>query len=89
MGNYRITGFYTTMRNPGRRRRDKISCPNTTFPPAPCRAAELAGEDSLKPRAGDARHLAIAECLSAQGILCLDDAMIASAKSLWMKVVVV
>ncbi len=53
------------------------------------RAAELAGNDSLKLRAGDALHLAIAESLSAQGILCLDDAMIASARSLGMNVVMV
>jgi hypothetical protein len=53
------------------------------------RAAELAGDDALKLRAGDALHLAIAESLSAQGILCLDDAMIESAKSLGMNVVTV
>lgn len=53
------------------------------------RAAELAGDGTLKLRAGDALHLAIAESLSAQGILCLDDAMIESAKSLGMKVVTV
>jgi hypothetical protein len=53
------------------------------------RAAEMAGDDSLKLRAGDALHLAIAVSLSAQGILCLDDAMIASAKSLGMNVVMV
>jgi hypothetical protein len=50
------------------------------------RAAELAGDGSLKLRAGDALHLAIAESLSAQGILCFDDAMIRSAKSLGMDV---
>ncbi len=50
------------------------------------RAAELAGDGSLKLRAGDALHLAIAESLGAQGILCLDDAMNASAKSLGMNV---
>ena len=38
-------------------------------------------------RAGDALHLAIAEGLGAQAILCLDDAMSASAKALGMKVV--
>ncbi len=53
------------------------------------RAAELAGEVALKLRAGDALHLAIAVSLGAQGILCLDDAMIQSAKSLRMKVVTV
>ncbi len=53
------------------------------------RAAELAGDDTLKLRAGNALHLAIAASLSAQGILCLDDAMIQSAKSLRMNVVTV
>jgi len=53
------------------------------------RAAELAGDDTLKLRAGDALHLAIAASLSAQAILCLDDAMIESAKSLGMNVVMV
>ena len=53
------------------------------------RAAELAGDDTLKLRAGDALHLAIAVGLSAQGILCLDDGMIESAKSLGMNVVTV
>jgi predicted nucleic acid-binding protein len=53
------------------------------------RAAELAGDDTLKLRAGDALHLAIAASLSAQGILCLDDAVIESAKSLGMNVVMV
>ena len=53
------------------------------------RAAELAGDDTSKLRAGDALHLAIAASLNAQGILCLDDTMIESAKSLGMKVVTV
>ena len=53
------------------------------------RASELAGNDTLKLRAGDALHLAIAASLSAQGILCLDDAMIESARSLGMNVVTV
>jgi len=53
------------------------------------RAAELAGDDDLKLRAGDALHLAVAASMSAQGILCLDDAMIESAKSLGMNVVMV
>jgi predicted nucleic acid-binding protein len=53
------------------------------------RAAELAGDGALKLRAGDALHLAIAESLNAQGIFCLDDAMIKSAKSLGMRVVTV
>ena len=53
------------------------------------RAAELAGDAVLKLRAGDALRLAIAAGLSAQGILCLDDAMISSAKALGMNVVTV
>jgi len=53
------------------------------------RAAELAGDGTLKLRAGDALHLAIVESLSGQGILCLDEAMIGSAKSLGMNVVTV
>ena len=53
------------------------------------RAAELAGDGSLKLRAGDALHLAIAESVGAQGILCLDDAMIASAKLLGFNIVTV
>lgn len=52
-------------------------------------AARLAADDALKLRAGDALHLAIAASLGAQGILCLDDAMIGSAKSLGMKVITV
>lgn len=53
------------------------------------RAAELAGDAVLKLRAGDALHLAIADSLSARVILCLDDAMIESAKALGMNVVTV
>ena len=53
------------------------------------RAAELAGDGNLKLRAGDALHIAIAASLSVQGILCLDDAMIISAKILGMSVVMV
>lgn len=53
------------------------------------RAAELAGDDTLKLRAGDALHLAIAARLNAQGMLCLDEAMIEGAKSLGMNVVTV
>jgi len=53
------------------------------------RAAELAADGTFKLRAGDALHLAIAASLSAQGILCLDDAMIESARSLGMNVVTV
>ncbi|MDA8108079.1 MAG: type II toxin-antitoxin system VapC family toxin [Betaproteobacteria bacterium] len=53
------------------------------------RAAELAGDDGLKLRAGDALHLAIAMGLNAQGILCLDDAMIAGARALGMSVVTI
>ena len=50
------------------------------------RAAELAGDDTLQLKAGDALHLAIAESLNTQGILCLDQAMNESAKSLGMNV---
>jgi len=53
------------------------------------RAAELAGDEALKLRAGDALHLAIAGSLNAQGILCLDEAMIESAKLLGMGIVTV
>lgn len=53
------------------------------------RAAELAADGALKLRAGDALHLAIAASLSAQGILCLDEAMLESAKALGMNVVTV
>jgi predicted nucleic acid-binding protein len=53
------------------------------------RAAELAGDSALKLRAGDALHLAIAASLGARGILCLDDVMIESARSLEMNVVTV
>lgn len=53
------------------------------------RAAELASDDALKLRAGDALHIAIAGSLNAHGILCLDEAMIESAKSLGMGVVAV
>jgi predicted nucleic acid-binding protein len=50
-------------------------------------AAELASDGTLKLRAGDALHLAIAQKLNAQGILCLDDAMIDGARLLGMNVV--
>lgn len=53
------------------------------------RAAELLSNDALKLRAGDALHLAIAASLGAQGILCLDGAMIESARSLGMNAVTV
>jgi len=50
------------------------------------RAAELAGDDALQLRAGDALHLAIAESLKTRAILCLDHAMIESAGLLGMAV---
>lgn len=51
------------------------------------RAASLAGDPALKLRAGDALHLAIAESLGVQGLLCLDEAMIESAVALGLLVV--
>jgi len=53
------------------------------------RAGELAGDARLKLRAGDALHLAIALRLGAQGLLCLDKAMAASAISLGINVLTV
>ena len=53
------------------------------------RAAELAGDRTLKLRAGDALHLAIAASLSVETILCLDDAMNESIRLLGMKIVTV
>ena len=53
------------------------------------RAAELAGDASLKLRAGDALHLAIAEASKAEGILCLDESMAESAKTMGLNVVLV
>jgi uncharacterized protein len=53
------------------------------------RAADLAGRGSLKLRAGDALHLAIAEGIAASAILCLDEAMIGSARSLGIEVIAV
>ncbi len=51
------------------------------------RAADLAGDASLKLRAGDALHLAIAEASKVQGILCLDETMGAGAKMIGLNVV--
>jgi uncharacterized protein len=51
------------------------------------RAAELAGDEKLKLRAGDALHLAIAASLTARSLLCLDHAMIESAQLLGMDIV--
>lgn len=53
------------------------------------RAVELVSIKALKLRAGDALHLAIAASSSARGILCLDEAMIESARLLGMNVVAV
>jgi predicted nucleic acid-binding protein len=50
------------------------------------RAAMLAGDLNRKLRAGDALHLAIAEARKAGGILCLDETMAASAKTMGMHV---
>ena len=41
----------------------------------------------LKLRAGDALHLAIAKASKADGILCLDESMAASAKTIGLNVV--
>jgi len=51
------------------------------------RAAELAGDANLKLRAGDALHLAIAEAVKVQGVLCLDETLGAGAKTIGLKVV--
>lgn len=51
------------------------------------RAGELVGDSTLKLRAGDALHLAIAGSLNAHGILCFDDVMIESANLLGINVV--
>lgn len=50
------------------------------------RAAELAADSAAGLRAGDALHLAIAEGLNAETILCLDQAMAQGARALGMKV---
>lgn len=50
------------------------------------RAAELAGDAGLKLRAGDALHLAIAQASKAEGILCLDESMAASARTMGLNV---
>lgn len=50
------------------------------------RAAELAGDVGLKLRAGDALHLAIAQASKAEGILCLDESMAASARTMGLNV---
>ena len=50
------------------------------------RATELAGDSSAGLRAGDALHLAIAEGLNVETILCFDDAMAQGARSLGMRV---
>ena len=51
------------------------------------RASELAGDSSKGLRAGDALHLAIAEGMNAQMILCFDDALAKGARTLGMTVV--
>jgi predicted nucleic acid-binding protein len=50
------------------------------------RAAELARNPQPALRAGDALHLAIAQSLNAGSLLCLDDAMVAVARSLGLQV---
>ena len=51
------------------------------------RAAELAGDSATGLRAGDALHLAIAEGLDADTILCFDDALARGAQALGMTLV--
>lgn len=51
------------------------------------RAAELAADQALKLRAGDALHLALAESLKATAILCLDEDMTASAEALGIRTI--
>jgi predicted nucleic acid-binding protein len=51
------------------------------------RAAALAGDDALNLRAGDALHLAIAASLNVRDILCLDAAMVESARLLGINAV--
>ena len=46
------------------------------------RAAELVANPALGLRAGDALHLAIAESLNASAVLCLDRAMVKSARAI-------
>ena len=53
------------------------------------RATGWVGDDALKLRAGDALHLAIAARLGVQDMLCLDEAMIESARLLGMSVVAI
>ncbi len=50
-------------------------------------AAELLADEKLKLRTGDALHLAVARNLSVRALLCLDQEMIASARSLAIDVV--
>jgi hypothetical protein len=49
-------------------------------------AAALACDPKLKRRAGDALHLSTARLLNSSQLACLDDAMVASAKSLALEV---
>ena len=49
-------------------------------------AAELASQPGLQLRAGDALHLAIARQLNASKLACIDNAMVASARSLGVEV---
>ena len=53
------------------------------------RAAELAGNPGSRLRAGDALHIAITLSLNVRTMLCLDDAMSESAKSLGIDVVTI
>jgi len=51
------------------------------------RAIDLAADPAVGLRAGDALHLAIAQGLGADAILCLDDSMAKSARALGMTVI--
>jgi hypothetical protein len=51
------------------------------------RAAALSADPRLQLRAGDALHLAIVSSLNPCALLCLDDAMTASARRLGIEIV--
>lgn len=51
------------------------------------RAAELCADATANLRAGDALHLAIAQSLKADALLCLDEAMCRQARALHLDVI--